>query len=105
MLVSSFKSRYRLRSATRSVSCLPPPLVRRIKGMRFCCKWSSVSRALGSGRELRRRTPSMLAGLASGFVRGWKVERHLLEGESKVGNRFRVTVGGFQLSLTLPVET
>jgi hypothetical protein len=51
---------FSLISATRSVSCLPPPLVSRRKGMPCSFRRASESAAPGIGFEARRRTPSML---------------------------------------------
>lgn len=51
---------FSLISATRSVSCLPPPLVSRMKGMPCSFKMARESAAPGIGFEDRRRTPSML---------------------------------------------
>lgn len=49
-----------LRSPTRSDSCFPPPLVSRIKGIRWDWRYESALWARGRGSELRTRTPSML---------------------------------------------
>jgi hypothetical protein len=55
-------------SATRSSSDLPPPLVRRMKGMRCCWRYERASRAAGMGVEERSKTPSMLGMVVSFFV-------------------------------------
>ena len=60
MLVSRGSLSALVSSATRSVSCLPPPLVRRMNGMRFRCRTARASWARGRALELRRSTPSML---------------------------------------------
>jgi hypothetical protein len=49
-----------LSSATRVLSCFPPPLVSRMKGISLLCRYSSAVEAPGSGAEDRRSTPSML---------------------------------------------
>lgn len=60
MPVSSGTPRRSLTSSTRSDSYLPPPFVRRMKGIRWDCRYSSAFWARGSALELRSRTPSML---------------------------------------------
>ena len=63
--VSSGSCRLLLRSATLSVSCLPPPLVRSMNGIRWDWRYPSAFRARGRGLELRRRTPSILRRLSN----------------------------------------
>lgn len=48
-------------SATRSFSCVPPPFVRRINGIRSRWRKARDWWALGRALELRRSTPSMLS--------------------------------------------
>lgn len=62
MLVSRETPSTFISSATRAVSCVPPPLVSRMKGIR--CLWRnwSVLGARATGLELLRRTPSILQG-------------------------------------------
>ena len=60
MLLSNGTESFSDSSVARSDSCLPPPLVRRIKGIRSFCRKERHSGAPGMAAELRRRTPSML---------------------------------------------
>ena len=60
MLVSSGTLSSWLRSATRDDSRLPPPLVRRMKGISWVWRYERVFWAWGRAVEERRRTPSML---------------------------------------------
>jgi hypothetical protein len=55
-----------LRSATRSDSCLPPPFVSKMKGMRCDCRYERAFCARGSGSELRTSTPSILTAVSGG---------------------------------------
>ena len=52
-------SNLELNSATRSVSCLPPPLVKRMKGIECLLRNRRVEEAPGRLLEERRRTPSI----------------------------------------------
>lgn len=70
MLVSRGMSRLVESSATRASSVLPPPLVRRMKGMLLLWRWESALCALGSGSEERTRTPSILWCMSKGCS-GW----------------------------------
>ena len=60
MPVSSCTPRPSLSSATRSDSYLPPPFVRRMKGIRWDCRYVRAFWARGRALELRTRTPSIL---------------------------------------------
>jgi hypothetical protein len=51
---------FSLISATRSVSCFPPPFVRRMNGIPWPLRNASDSAAPGMGLDDRRSTPSML---------------------------------------------
>jgi hypothetical protein len=47
---------------------LPPPLVRRMNGMRCSWRYERASRAAGMGVDDRRRTPSILNHMVSFMV-------------------------------------
>ena len=77
-----------LRSATRSDSCLPPPLVRRMKGI--CCDWRKESALCARGRasELRTSTPSILTAVSGGVdcrVHAWSYSK----AKAKSGERVK----------------
>lgn len=90
MLVSRETPSTFISSVTRAVSCVPPPLVSRMKGIR--CVWRnwSVSGARVRGLELLRRTPSILQG-ESEECHGVEVWRCALKRKGKVWNSYFVT--------------
>jgi hypothetical protein len=59
-----------LSSATRALSCFPPPFVSRMKGMLLLCRYARASDAPGMGAEDRRSTPSILDRSVRGRSRG-----------------------------------
>jgi hypothetical protein len=52
---------FALNSATRALSCCPPPFVRRMKGMEWLWRYARASAAPWMGVEALRSTPSMLS--------------------------------------------